>query len=175
MRTGQTLTGFSHSLEISSPHPDTGKANSPLSWTCILCSCEKRLLSDETQRVMEHSWLEYEPTFARKATALALGTVFRRGGRNPTWAKEWASPLLAPGLLSLCPEMGFQPRKTLASHATSLQLFLKSLFAGRGPLPLISLLGNLCIKQEEANGYVFTETLAPANYHFGSKARESLP
>ena len=61
---------------------------------------------------MEHSWLEYEPTFTRKATALALGMVFLGGGRNPTWAKWWASPLLAPGLLSLCPEMGFQPRDT---------------------------------------------------------------
>lgn len=69
------------------PLPRPVKASSLPSLTFIFRSCEKCLLSDKAQRITEHDWLEYEPTFTSKPTARALAMALLEDS-DPTWASE---------------------------------------------------------------------------------------
>lgn len=67
------------------PLPGPVKASSLPSLTFIFHSCEKCLLSDKTQRIIEHGWLEYEPTFMGRPTTQALAMALLEES-DPTWA-----------------------------------------------------------------------------------------
>lgn len=92
------------------PLPGPVKASSLPSSTFIVCSCEKCLLSDKTQRITERDWLEYEPMFTGKPATRALVMALLEES-DPAWASGVGVSHL--GARPARPE----PRDTEASHA----------------------------------------------------------